>query len=83
MLYEVITLHRPVQGQVHLAGTDISAQSTEQIVRHGLVLVPEGRQVFPELSVLDNIRLGAFLTPDGREKRVEEMLCRFPSYNFV
>jgi len=43
-----------------------------------MVLVPEGRQVFPELSVLDNIRLGAFLKPEGREERVEAMLLRFP-----
>ncbi len=44
----------------------------------GLVLVPEGRQVFPELSVRDNIRLGAFL--DGRDidARTEAMLVRFP-----
>jgi len=78
LMRSFIGLHRPVQGQIQLASRDISTHSTEQIVRHGLVLVPEGRQVFPELSVLDNIRLGAFLTPDGREKRVEEMLCRFP-----
>jgi ABC-type branched-subunit amino acid transport system ATPase component len=47
-------------------------------VRQGVVLVPEGRQVFPELSVLDNIRLGAFLYPQDVEARVEEMLGRFP-----
>src|SRR5690606_10409794 len=44
----------------------------------GLVMVPEGRQVFPELSVLDNIRLGAFLQPADIDARVEEMLVRFP-----
>ena len=44
----------------------------------GLVLVPEGRQVFPELSVLDNIRLGAFLHPSERDAGVEAMLARFP-----
>jgi len=50
-------------------------------VAQGLVLVPEGRQVFPELSVLDNIRLGAFLvreSREAREARVQEMLQRFP-----
>jgi ABC-type branched-subunit amino acid transport system ATPase component len=53
------------------------ALRAEQIVRQGVVLVPEGRQVFPELSVLDNIRLGAFLYPQDVEAR-EEMLGRFP-----
>jgi ABC-type branched-subunit amino acid transport system ATPase component len=43
-----------------------------------MVLVPEGRQVFAELSVLDNIRLGAFLHPDEIDARVERQLQRFP-----
>lgn len=71
-------LHKPLQGGIHLAGAELTELRAEQIVRQGLVLVPEGRQVFPELSVLDNIRLGAFLHPEGREQRVEEMLTRFP-----
>ena len=71
-------LHRPVSGGIHLQGVELGPLRAEQIVARGLVLVPEGRQVFPELSVLDNIRLGAFLQPEGREARVEEMLQRFP-----
>ncbi len=71
-------LHRPVAGGIHLQGVELGPLRAEQIVARGLVLVPEGRQVFPELSVLDNIRLGAFLHPEGREARVEEMLQRFP-----
>jgi len=72
-------LHRPLSGGgIHLDGLDISTAPTESIVARGMVLVPEGRQVFPELSVLDNIRLGAFLQPKDREARVEEMLQRFP-----
>jgi ABC-type branched-subunit amino acid transport system ATPase component len=42
------------------------------------VLVPEGRQVFPELTVLDNIRLGAFLRGGAAAREVEAMLERFP-----
>src|SRR4029078_7870050 len=49
------------------------------IVPLGLVLVPEGRQVFPELSVLDNIRLGAFLQRADRDARNEAVLSRFPA----
>ncbi len=71
-------LHRPVRGGIHLEGVELSALPAEQVVACGLVLVPEGRQVFPELSVRDNIRLGAFL--DGRDidARTESMLARFP-----
>ncbi len=71
-------LHRPVTGGIHLGGVDLVHLQAEQVVARGLVLVPEGRQVFPELSVLDNIRLGAFLSPRGMDARVEEMLQRFP-----
>jgi ABC-type branched-subunit amino acid transport system ATPase component/ABC-type branched-subunit amino acid transport system permease subunit len=71
-------LHRPVQGGIHVDGVNLTHLRAEQIVRHGVVLVPEGRQVFPELTVADNIRLGAFLYPQDVESRLEEMLERFP-----
>jgi branched-chain amino acid transport system ATP-binding protein len=71
-------LHRPVSGGIHLAGEDLVALQAEQVVARGVVLVPEGRQVFPELSVLENLRLGAFLKPRGMEERTEQMLRRFP-----
>ncbi len=71
-------LHRPVAGGIHLHGRELAGLGAEQTAALGLVLVPEGRQVFAELSVLDNLRLGAFLRPAGREARVEDMLQRFP-----
>ncbi|MFL9878608.1 branched-chain amino acid ABC transporter ATP-binding protein/permease [Herbaspirillum rhizosphaerae] len=71
-------LHRPVRGGIHVDGVNLMHLRAEEIVKHGVVLVPEGRQVFPELSVLDNIRLGAFLYPKDMDTRVEEMLTRFP-----
>jgi ABC-type branched-subunit amino acid transport system ATPase component/ABC-type branched-subunit amino acid transport system permease subunit len=71
-------LHRPVRGGIHLEGRDLVPLGAEQVVAQGMVLVPEGRQVFAELSVLDNIRLGAFLQPADRDARVEEQLQRFP-----
>ena len=71
-------LHRPVAGGIHLAGQSIAALPAERIVALGMVLVPEGRQGFPELSVLDNLRLGGFLAGTGREALAEAMLVRFP-----
>lgn len=71
-------LHRPVMGGMHLDGVALEGLGAEQVVDLGLVLVPEGRQVFPELSVVDNIRLGAFRCPDRVEERLEAMLDRFP-----
>ncbi|CAM4106189.1 ATP-binding cassette domain-containing protein [Bordetella tumulicola] len=71
-------LHHSQSGAMHIDGHQLEGRAAEDIVGLGLVLVPEGRQVFPELSVLDNIRLGAFLDPTDREARVETMLQRFP-----
>jgi branched-chain amino acid transport system ATP-binding protein len=71
-------LHRPVSGGIHLEGRELAGLPAEKIAALGVVLVPEGRQVFPELSVADNLRLGGFLHPQGREQRLEDMLRRFP-----
>jgi len=71
-------LHRPVGGEVVFNRNQIKDLPAHQVVAHGVVLVPEGRQVFPELSVLDNIRLGAYLRKNVPESEVEAMLDRFP-----
>jgi len=73
-------LHRPVKGAVMLAGRDIACFGAHRIAGMGVVLVPEGRQVFPELSVIDNICLGAYCRMDfDADREVEEMLDRFPA----
>ena len=72
-------LHRAERGTVRFAGRDITAFTADRSARAGLMLVPEGRQVFPELSVVDNIRLGAYTRRDFDDKaEVEAMLGRFP-----
>jgi branched-chain amino acid transport system ATP-binding protein len=78
LMHALAGLHRPVRGGIHFDGVELAALGAEQVVGRGVVLVPEGRQVFPELSVLDNIRLGAFLHPGERDAGVEAMLVRFP-----
>src|ERR1043165_9069338 len=53
--------------------------ATHRIARAGMVLVPEGRQVFPELSVADNLLLGAFARPSREAAAdIERLLARFP-----
>ena len=73
-------LHRPVKGAVLLLGKDITSFGAHRVAAEKLFLVPEGRQVFPELTVLENIRLGAYSRKDfDADKEVEEMLERFPA----
>jgi branched-chain amino acid transport system ATP-binding protein len=73
-------LLRPIDGEVRFLGERIDQLSGDRIARQGLVLVPEGRQVFPELSVTDNLRLGAYARRSAEEARmIASLLGRFPS----
>uniref|UniRef100_UPI00248F55DD ATP-binding cassette domain-containing protein n=1 Tax=Azonexus hydrophilus TaxID=418702 RepID=UPI00248F55DD len=51
-------------GGVHFCGEKILGISPHEIIRKGIALVPEGRGVFPRLSVLENLRMGAFVRDD-------------------
>ncbi|HEX7967691.1 MAG TPA: ATP-binding cassette domain-containing protein, partial [Stellaceae bacterium] len=73
-------LLRPAAGSIRLDGRDMTAAPAHRAARLGLVLVPEGRQVFPELSVVDNLWLGAYARPRGDlDREVERLLERFPA----
>ena len=79
LMRAIAGLHRPVRGGMHFDGRDLVNRSTRDTVALGLVLVPEGRQVFSELSVRDNLRLGGFRRGGADlHADVEAMLDRFP-----
>ena len=70
----------PLKGQVKFRGREIQGDSPDAIVRGGIVHVPEGREVFPLLSVEDNLRMGAFTRsdPDGVAKDLAAVFGYFP-----
>jgi branched-chain amino acid transport system ATP-binding protein len=70
----------PRRGSVSFKGEDITAQDPAQIVRRGLVQVPEGREVFPLLSVLDNLHMGGYTRRDrdGFARDLEMVFAYFP-----
>ncbi len=57
-------LVKPAEGRIHFQGADITGLSSDRIVSMGLALVPEGRRVFPNLTVLENLKIGAYLRKD-------------------
>ena len=71
-------LIRPVSGSIILAGRELASVSAPLVARSGLILVPEGRQVFPQLTVAENLRLGATRRSDFSPSEIEDMLERFP-----
>jgi branched-chain amino acid transport system ATP-binding protein len=70
----------PLKGQVKFRGQEIQAHSPDEIVRGGVVHVPEGREVFPLLSVEDNLRMGAYTRrdSDGIARDLEAVFGYFP-----
>src|SRR2546423_12043193 len=58
LLRSIIGLHRPTAGAILLDGRDITALPTHARVREGIALVPEGRRLFPSLSVEENLLVG-------------------------
>ncbi len=71
-------LLRPVTGNIGFGGMDLTKLPAHLVARAGLILVPEGRQVFPHLTVAENLRLGATRRHDFELAEIELMLERFP-----
>lgn len=65
-------------GSVELDGQDLANRHPHTIVAAGVVQVPEGRQVFPEMSVADNLAMGAYSKPSGASERLATVLETFP-----
>lgn len=70
----------PASGSIRFLGEDISNLPPEERVRRGIIQVPEGRRIFARLTVLENLRLGAYLQSDKRlnEQTLDEVLSLFP-----
>ncbi len=73
-------LTRPSGGKILLDGIDITGLPAHRVAALGVLQVPEGRQVFAELTIADNLALGAYLLTDAAEvaRRQEQVLLRFP-----
>lgn len=71
---------RPIRGKIELDGQDITRMPSHKIVSSGIIQVPEGRQIFADLTVTENIEMGASLRKDTAnvKKEIEEIYDRFP-----
>ena len=76
----IVGLNNPLQGSVRFEGRDISRLRPHQTLALGISYVPEGRRLFPKLSVEENLRLGAYTEKSETEirRRLDEMLQLFP-----
>jgi len=79
LLRTVLGLLRPAQGTVRVRGDDVAREPTYRIARRGIAYVPEGRGIFPGLSVRENLEMAVRPGPDGRRDwNVERVLATFP-----
>ena len=79
-LKNISRLERPSSGSIVFNGESINDLESHQVVELGIVQVPEGRKIFPEMTVLENLRMGSFIKsarPD-REVNVERVFGMFP-----
>ena len=79
-LRSIAGLNNPLQGSIRFAGRDISRLRAHQTLALGISYVPEGRRVFPKLSVAENLSLGAYTEKSAAEvrRRLDEMMQLFP-----
>jgi len=72
---------QPEKGRISFLGESIERRGTEKIVSRGISLVPEGREIFPELTVHENLIMGAYLRSDakGIARDMERVYVQFPA----
>ena len=78
LMKTVVGLITPRSGQIRFRGGDIAGRATERIVRSGLCYVPQSANVFPSLTIRENLEMGAFVRRDDCRARIAEMLELFP-----
>lgn len=77
-LRSIVGLVKPSEGSIQLDGEELVGKDTPYIISKGITLVPEGRRVFPDLTVLENIKIGAYLRNDNLDKDIDWVYDLFP-----
>ena len=78
-LNTVAGLLRPREGSIHFGGKDLARVHASDMVKHGMALCPEGRRIFQQMTVLENLEMGGFTRPDKEiPGSIEQMFELFP-----
>ncbi len=80
ILKNISKLVRPKSGSITFNGTELNKLESHEVVDLGVVQVPEGRKIFPEMSVRENLRMGSFIksAKKDREANMERVFSLFP-----
>ena len=77
-LRSIVGLVKPEGGSIRFKDGELAGLPTAQIVSRGITLVPEGRRVFPDLTVLENLKIGAYMRKDSLEEDLRWVHDLFP-----
>ena len=77
-LRTIAGLVKPAAGNVYFKGEDITGKDANEIVSRGITLVPEGRRIFPDMTVLENLKIGAYLRKDDLTDDLNWVFDLFP-----
>ena len=77
-LRSIAGLVKPASGSISFKGADITGKDANEIVSNGVILVPEGRRIFPDLTVLENLKIGAYLRKDDITEDLNWVYDLFP-----
>jgi urea transport system ATP-binding protein len=83
LLKSIMGLLSPQAGHIRLNGQDITGTRPEQRSRSGIGYVPQGREIFPQLTVLENLRLGLLAHKGGHAKVPEQVFRLFPALSGI
>jgi branched-chain amino acid transport system ATP-binding protein len=78
LMKSIVGLCKPSNGVILFDGEPIHTLATHEIIRKGIVLVPEGRKIFPKLTVRSNLEMGAYTRKGAIEHSIEEIFTYFP-----
>lgn len=78
ILRSIVGFVKASGGSIKFDGEELTGRSTNEIVEKGITLVPEGRRVFPNLTVLENLRVGAYMRTDGLDEDIKWIYELFP-----
>ena len=77
-LRSIVGLVKPESGSILLKGEELAGMPTEQIVTKGITLVPEGRRVFPDMTVAENLKIGAYMRKESLDEDMNWVYDLFP-----
>ncbi len=77
-LRSIAGLLKPREGSIKYNGEELIGKPTNEIVKRGITLVPEGRRVFPDMTVLENLKIGAYLRSDDLSEDIRWVYDLFP-----